>query len=108
MLEALLSLLILAGAVFTFLGSLGLARLPDFFTRLHAPTKATTLGVGCLLIASAIHFSSQGEGLSLHEVLVTLFLFITAPVSGYLLGKTGLHLRLPRLGRQDDEGQFPG
>ena len=69
MLEALLSLLILAGAIFTFISSLGLARLPDFFTRLHAPTKATTLGVGCLLVASAIHFSTQGEGLSLHEVV---------------------------------------
>ena len=108
MLEALLSLLILAGAIFTFIGSLGLARLPDFFTRLHAPTKATTLGVGCLLVASAIHFSTQGEGLSLHEVLVTLFLFITAPVSGHLLGKTGLHLRLPRLGKQADGGLPPG
>jgi multicomponent K+:H+ antiporter subunit G len=108
MLEALLSLLILVGAIFTFIGSLGLVRLPDFFTRLHAPTKATTLGVGSLLVASAIHFSTQGQGMSLHEVLVTLFLFITAPVSGHLLGKTGLHLRLPRLGRQDDDGPHPG
>ena len=107
MLEVLLSLLILAGAIFTFIGSLGLARLPDFFTRLHAPTKATTLGVGCLLIASAIHFSTQGDGLSLHEVLVTLFLFITAPVSGHLLGKTGLYLHLPRLGKRDGDDEIP-
>ena len=97
MLDMLLSILILAGAAFTFVGSLGLARLPDFYTRLHAPTKATTLGVGSLLIASALYFSTRGQGISLHEVLVTLFLFITAPVSAHLLAKAALHLRLQSL-----------
>ena len=97
MMDYLLSILILAGAVFTFIGSLGLARLHDFYTRLHGPTKATTLGVGCLLIASSIYFSHQGEGVSLHEVLITLFLFITAPVSAHLLAKAALHLDLPRV-----------
>ncbi len=94
MLDILLSILILTGAIFTFIGSLGLARLRDFYTRLHGPTKATTLGVGCLLLASALYFSVRGDGISLHEVLVTLFLFITAPVSAHLLGKAALHLRL--------------
>jgi multicomponent K+:H+ antiporter subunit G len=93
--EALLSLLVLAGAAFTFVGSLGLARFQDFYTRLHGPTKATTLGVGCLLVASSIFFSVTGDGLSLHEILVTLFLFITAPVSAHLLAKAGLHRKLP-------------
>lgn len=97
MIDILLSLLILAGAIFTFIGSLGLARLRDFYTRLHGPTKATTLGVGCLLIASAIYFSVRDEGVSLHEVLVTLFLFITAPVSAHLLTKAALHLKLKSL-----------
>ena len=96
MLETLLSVLILVGAAFTFVGSLGLARLRDFYTRLHGPTKATTLGVGCLLIASSIHFSVDGD-LSLHEVLVTLFLFMTAPVSAHLLGKAALHIRVKSL-----------
>jgi multicomponent K+:H+ antiporter subunit G len=95
LLELLLSGLILIGASFTLIGSLGLLRLKDFYSRLHAPTKATTLGVGSLLIASAIFFSHQDEGLSLHEVLVTLFLFITAPVSAHLMAKAALHLRLP-------------
>lgn len=93
--EALLSLLILAGAAFTFIGSLGLVRLPDFFMRLHGPTKATTLGVGCLLVASSIFFSVTGDGLSLHELLVTLFLVITAPISAHLLAKAALHQGLP-------------
>jgi multicomponent K+:H+ antiporter subunit G len=94
MLELVLSVLIIVGAGFTLIGSLGLLRLNDFYSRLHAPTKATTLGVGSLLIASAVYFSHQGEGLSLHEVLVTLFLFITAPVSAHLMAKAALHLRL--------------
>jgi multicomponent K+:H+ antiporter subunit G len=97
MIDILLSLLILTGAIFTFVGSLGLARLRDFYTRLHGPTKATTLGVGCLLIASAVYFSVRDEGVSLHEVLVTLFLFITAPVSAHLLAKAALHLKLRSL-----------
>jgi multicomponent K+:H+ antiporter subunit G len=97
MIDILLSLLILTGAIFTFVGSLGLARLQDFYTRLHGPTKATTLGVGCLLLASAIYFSVRDEGISLHEVLVTLFLFITAPVSAHLLAKAALHLKVRSL-----------
>ena len=100
--DYLLSFLILAGALFTFIGSLGLARLRDFYCRLHGPTKATTLGVGCLLIASSVHFSQHGDGLSLHEVLVTLFLFITAPVSAHLLAKAALHLELPQATKGPD------
>ena len=98
-LDIFLSVLVLAGAAFTFVGSLGLVRLRDFYTRLHGPTKATTLGVGCLLIASAVYFSFNHDGLSLHEVLVTLFLFITAPVSAHLLSMAALHQGLPSQAR---------
>lgn len=106
MLEFLLSALILTGAAFTLIGSLGLARFRDFYTRLHGPTKATTLGVGCLLIASSIHFSVDGD-LSLHEVLVTLFLFMTAPVSAHLLAKAALHIKAKSLAPTPDEGSGP-
>ncbi len=110
MLEIVLSVLILVGAAFTFIGSLGLVRLRDFYTRLHGPTKASTLGVGSLLIASAVFFSHQDEGLSLHEVLVTLFLFITAPVGAHLMAKAALHLRLPSVSKLPNETslQRPG
>ena len=97
MLDYFLSFLIVSGALLTFIGSLGLVRLRDFYTRLHGPTKATTLGVGCLLIASAVYFSTRGAGISLLEVLVTLFLFMTAPISAHLLAKAGLHLQLDAL-----------
>lgn len=91
--EFIVSLLILVGAAFALLGSIGLARLPDFFTRLHGPTKATTLGVGAMVLASAVFFSATEPGLSLHEIAVLVFLFITAPVSAHVLAKAALHLR---------------
>ncbi|ESQ16448.1 MAG: hypothetical protein N838_05750 [Thiohalocapsa sp. PB-PSB1] len=94
LLELLVAALVLIGALFTFLGSFGLLRLRDFYSRLHSPTKATTLGVGSLLIASSIYFSQVYDGLSLHEILVAVFLFITAPVGAHLMAKAALHLRV--------------
>jgi len=85
--------LLLLGAAFMLVGSIGLARMPDFFTRLHAPTKATTLGVGAIVLASMLHHSLLGDGLSLGELAVSLFLFITAPLVGHLLAKAGLRRR---------------
>jgi multicomponent K+:H+ antiporter subunit G len=108
MMDFLLSALILIGAGFTLIGSLGLIRLRDFYSRLHAPTKATTLGVGSLLIASAVFFSGQDDGLSLHEVLVTLFLFITAPVGAHLMAKAALHQRLASRADLPNEGLLDG
>jgi multicomponent K+:H+ antiporter subunit G len=93
--EALVAFFLLAGSAFTLVGAVGLYRLPDFFTRLHGPTKATTLGVGGLVIASLLFFGSRGDGLSLHELLITLFLFITAPISAHMLAKAALQQKLP-------------
>lgn len=93
LLELLVSLLIVLGGAFALVGSWGLVRLPSLMTRLHAPTKATTLGVGGCLIASMIHFPAT-EGLwTAHELLITLFLFLTAPVSANMIAKAHLHAR---------------
>ena len=92
--EILVSFFLLVGASFALIGSIGLARLPDFFTRLHGPTKSTTLGVGGMLAASLIYFSIRADELSLHELLVSLFLFMTAPVSAHLLAKAALHRKV--------------
>ena len=89
--EFLVSALIVLGALFVLLGSVGLARLPNFLMRLHAPTKATTLGVGALLLASALYFSLTEPGVSLHEAAIVLFLFITAPVTAQLMAKAARH-----------------
>ena len=84
--------LLLLGGAFALIGSIGLLRLPDIFTRLHGPTKATTLGVGAILLGSMLYFSSR-MGLSVHEVLVSLFLFITAPVSAHLIARAAIQRR---------------
>ena len=92
--EAIVSILLLAGGGFALVGAIGLARLPDFFTRLHGPTKATTVGVGSIVLASIVFFYARGDGLSLSELLLLLFLAMTAPVSANLLAKAAMHLQV--------------
>lgn len=100
LLELVVSVFLLTGGAFILVGSIGLMRLPDFFMRLHAPTKATTLGMGGLLIASMILFTLSEPGhISVHELLITLFLFITAPVSAHMMAKTALHQKLKMMER---------
>ena len=90
--EILVSALIVTGAFFLFVGSFGLAKLTDTMRRLHAPTKATTLGIGALLIASMVYFFLFHNLPTAHELMITLFLFLTAPITGHFIAKTHLHL----------------
>jgi multicomponent K+:H+ antiporter subunit G len=83
--------LLVIGVLFALVGSWGLAKFGDFFKRLHGPSKATTLGVGCVLLASMLWLASLGR-VSGHELLITLFLFLTAPVSAHLLVKAAMKL----------------
>jgi len=92
--QAVIALALVVGGVFALVGAIGMLRFPDFYMRLHAPTKATTLGIGGVLVASLCVNWSRG-GFGLHELLITLFLFVTAPVSANLLAKAALHLRVP-------------
>jgi multicomponent K+:H+ antiporter subunit G len=92
MLEIITSLLLLIGAFFILVGSIGLVRLPDFFMRLHAPTKASTLGVGGILLASMVYAFKQD--IVFHELIITFFVFVTAPVSAHLLSQAALRLKL--------------
>lgn len=85
--------LVLVAAFFILLGAVGLSRLPDFFMRLHAPTKASTLGVGGVLVASMLVGAAQGRW-GVPELLITLFVFVTAPVSANLMSQAALHLGL--------------
>lgn len=88
--------LLLGSAFFLLVGALGLAKLPDFFMRIHAPTKASTLGVGGILLASMVLQAAQGR-VGLVELLITLFVFVTAPVSANLMAQAALHLRVTSL-----------
>lgn len=88
------AILIAIGAFFLLVGSIGMLRLPDFYMRLHAPTKASTLGVGGVLLASMLLGFARGQP-AVAELLITLFVFVTAPVSANLLAQAALHLRVP-------------
>jgi multicomponent K+:H+ antiporter subunit G len=85
--------LLVIGACFLVIGAIGLVRFGDFYMRLHAPTKATTLGVGGILLASMVTAWSQGQ-LGLRELLIALFVFVTAPVSANLIAKAAIHRRV--------------
>jgi len=82
--------LLLLGAAITLIGSLGLVRLKTFYARVHAPTLGTTLGIGCIAMASMIYFSAMQTRPVLHEVLLLLFVLITTPVTLTLLVRAAL------------------
>jgi multicomponent K+:H+ antiporter subunit G len=88
--ELLASLLMLAGGGFALVGAIGLVRLRDLYMRLHAPTKASTLGVGGALLASMLVFGWTGQRVVIHELLITAFVFLTAPIAAHLLVKSAL------------------
>ena len=75
----------LVGALFFFSSAVGLLRLPDFFTRTHSPTKAATLGLMFLGIASFLENVRHGEMFWLADILLVGFVFLTAPVSAQAL-----------------------
>ena len=99
MIELIISILLLIGGAFVLVGSIGLVKMPDFFMRLHGPTKATTLGMASLLTASMIFFSTTQTGLSVKEILISLFLLLTAPISGYMMIKSAIHHKLESIKR---------
>lgn len=99
MIEWIISILLLIGGAFVLVGSIGLVKMPDFFMRLHGPTKATTLGMASLLTASMIFFSTTQTGLSVKEILISLFLLLTAPISGYMMIKSAIHHKLESIDR---------
>ena len=89
--EIIISALLVVSGFFALVGSYGLIRLPDTMTRLHAPTKASTLGLGGVLLASMTYMWFARGDLSWHELLITLFIFLTAPVTANFLAKAHMH-----------------
>ncbi|WP_282119930.1 Na+/H+ antiporter subunit G [Ruegeria atlantica] len=89
--ELLIAFFLVVSGIFGFVGSYGMIKLKDPMSRLHAPTKATTLGVGGVLLASICHSVLIEQHLSLHELLITLFLFLTAPITALFIAKWHIH-----------------
>ncbi|HET7925721.1 MAG TPA: monovalent cation/H(+) antiporter subunit G, partial [Rhodanobacteraceae bacterium] len=85
-------LLIVAGLLGA-IGAIGLVRLPDFFTRMHPPAMGSTLGAGCVLLASILVSSAAAGRPVVHALLITLFIVITAPVTAMLLARAAVYRR---------------
>lgn len=93
LIDLLIGFLILLGACLTFVAALGLFRLPDLYTRMHAASKAGTAGSGLLLLAVAIQ---SGEAdVWIKAILAIAFFFLTAPVSAHLLAKAAVRAGQP-------------
>ncbi|MEO9864175.1 MAG: monovalent cation/H(+) antiporter subunit G [Yoonia sp.] len=81
---------LIIGLFFTFVAAIGLLKLDNSMSRLHAPTKAGTVGIGAFLMASMLNSFLIGQG-SLHELLIMGFLFVTAPISANFMAKVNIH-----------------
>jgi multicomponent K+:H+ antiporter subunit G len=106
--ELLISIALVVSGIFGFVGSYGLVKLKHTLQRLHAPTKATTLGVGGVLIASMIFFYAKTGHISVHELLITLFLFLTAPITANFIAKAYLARNVRRNAAPRPAGQPRG
>jgi multicomponent Na+:H+ antiporter subunit G len=82
------ALLMLAGTVFSLLASIGIVRLPDLYTRLHAASKAGLVGAGLVLLAVA--FAALDLAVIFRAIAGILFLFLTTPISAHLLARAAL------------------
>ena len=94
MAELLIGCVLVVGGMFCFVAALGVLRLPDTMIRMHAATKAGTLGAGLIFIAEALSY--QEIGITLRAVAAIVFLLLTAPVAAHLIGRaayrTGIRL----------------
>ncbi|QFT86037.1 Na(+)/H(+) antiporter subunit G [Halomonas sp. THAF12] len=87
MTEVLTAAGLLTGSTFMLLAALGVVRLPDLLTRLHATTKAATLGVSLIMLSVAVHFAETA--VVARALGIILFLMLTAPVAAHIIGRAG-------------------
>src|SRR5690554_6185740 len=104
--------LLVLGSSIALIGALGLMRLPNFYQRIHATAITVTLGTGCILIASMIYFTALRSRLVIHELLITAFVLLTAPVVAMLVMRAAVYRDLRAAGRKqmpdsDEVYQFP-
>lgn len=85
--------LMITGAAFLLLASIGIIRMPDLYSRIQAATKAATLGVGCIILAMAIHFVDLA--ITVRALLVIAFLFLTQPVAAHVIGRAAYFVGVP-------------
>ena len=92
MIEIVTAILLVLGSLFAFVAALGMIRLPDTVMRMHAATKAGTLGAGLILIAVAFFYTNLG--ITLRALAAIIFLFLTAPVAAHLIGRAAYRSKI--------------
>lgn len=91
--ELVSNMLMLIGATFLLLAAIGVVRMPDLFTRMQAASKASTLGIGCVLLALAFHF--PGISVNLRVLGTIAFFFLTAPITAHLISRAAYFVGTP-------------
>ena len=90
MTDMIIIILLLGGSLLSLIAAIGLVKMPDVFTRMHASTKAGTLGIECVMIALAIAFGEME--VIIKATAIVLFIVLTAPVAAHMLGRTAYRL----------------
>ena len=93
MIEIISGIVILLGAFFILISAIGLLRMPDIFTRMSATTKASTMGIGLILLGTALFW--QDIGISARVIIIIIFLFLTAPVAAHIIGRAAYNNKVP-------------
>ena len=90
--EIITALLLVLGSLFSFVAALGMLRLPDTVIRMHAATKAGTLGTGLILFGVAFFYADLG--ITLRALATIIFLLLTAPVAAHLIGRAAYYTNI--------------
>ena len=85
------ALFLMLGSLIALIGTLGLLRLPTFYQRIHGPAITITFGCGSILIASMLYFTATQERLIIHELLITAFTFLSAPVVAMMIMRAAVY-----------------
>ncbi len=93
MTEILSGVFVLLGTLFIFVSAIGIVKMPDLYTRMSATTKASTLGIGLVLVGTAIFW--QDFGIASRAAAIIVFLFITAPVAAHIIGRAAYFGKVP-------------
>ena len=93
MIDALTAILWIGGAAFALLAAIGVLRMPDVFTRMQASTKASTLGLGCLLLGAAVQFGDVAD--FIRVLSIGAFLLLTTPVAAHVIARAAYLADVP-------------
>jgi multicomponent Na+:H+ antiporter subunit G len=95
--------LVVVGGFFLLVGTVGLIRFPDVYNRMHASSKAATLGASSILLGGFVYYGPQGAGLT--SLVGIVFLFVTAPTGAHLISRSAQKMGVPFFGQ---EAKWPG